>query len=169
MMVSYGIALLIIAIALYVVISIGFFNTKSVTTDCIAAPGFSCTTYTIAPNGTAIFVISQSTGGTLIINGVACSTSANSAGNGPAYGNLWVQSPSITPVFYPYGVPNSIILYSGSANTIITNCYVGPNRLASGALGNSFTGFLWLNYTFSGLPSNINNIEQVASFTTKFT
>ncbi|MCL4388471.1 MAG: hypothetical protein M1564_00070 [Candidatus Marsarchaeota archaeon] len=169
MMVSYGIALLIIAIALYVVITVGFFNTKSVTSDCIASPGFACTTYTIAPNGTAVFVISQSTGGTLTINGVACATSPNPNGNGPAYGNLGVQSPSQVPVFYPYGVPDSIVMYSGSANTIETNCYIGPDKLASGGLGDSFTGYLWLNYTFSGLPSNINNVEQVASFTTKFT
>ena len=169
MMVSYGIALLIIAIALYVVITVGFFNTKSVTSDCIASPGFSCTTYTIAPNGTAVFVISQSTGGTLTINGVACATSPNATGNGPAYGNLGIQSPSVVPVFYPYGAPDSIVMYSGSANTIETNCYIGPDKLASGGLGDSFTGYLWLNYTFSGLPSNINNVQQVASFTTKFT
>ncbi len=169
MMVSYGIALLIIAIALYVVVTIGFPSTKSVTSDCIASPGFSCTTYTIAPNGTAIFVISQSTGGTLTINGVACASAPNATGNGPAYGNLGIQSPSEVPVFYPYGVPNSIVMYSGSANTLETNCYIGPDKLASGGLGDSFTGYLWLNYTFSGLPNNINNVQQVASFTTKFT
>ena len=58
-MVSYGVALLIIGIALYVVISTGVLNPHAAPSSCTPTPGFICDSYAINTSGVFIIKISQ--------------------------------------------------------------------------------------------------------------
>ncbi len=73
------------------------------------------------------------------------------------------------PAFYPTNqLQNGLIVYSSNQTRLSVNCYNGGS-LARGALGNSFTGFIWIKYTINSLPSTYNNIQQVISVSTHYT
>ncbi len=166
---SYGVAILIIAIAIYVVTQLGAFNPNIVPVSCTPSPGFACIAYAVNTSGTLIITISQATGGTMSIVGAACSSSVNATGNKPAYGNIGVLPWSSAPSYYPLGVASNVITsYSGGAILIEAKCYDGAG-VASGNLGNVFTGYIWLNYTISDLPSSIYHVVNIATFTAKYT
>ncbi|MCL5442493.1 MAG: hypothetical protein M1603_02305 [Candidatus Marsarchaeota archaeon] len=168
-MLSYGVAILIIAIAIYVVAQLGAFNPSIAPVSCTPSPGFACISYAIDTDGTLIATISQATGGTMTIVGAACSSSVNATGNKPEYGNIGVLGWSSAPSYYPAGISSGAITsYSGGSFLIEVRCYNGAG-IASGNLGNVFTGYLWLNYTFSGLPSSIYHVNNIATFTAKYT
>ena len=42
MLIAYGVAILIVSIALYVVLQLGIFNTRLAPTYCNPAPSFAC-------------------------------------------------------------------------------------------------------------------------------
>ncbi|MGD0510456.1 MAG: hypothetical protein ABSA33_01315 [Candidatus Micrarchaeaceae archaeon] len=165
MLVAYGIAILITSIAIYVILQLGVFNTRLAPTYCNAAPSFSCAGYAIATNGLLTMVFSQSTGATLNVTGVACSTQPSNNATAPRFGNIGVTPSS---AYYASGQWNSIIVYSSNNTRISMYCY-GPSGFANGQLGNGFTGYVWINYTVSSLPSNYHNIQQMASVSAKYT
>lgn len=177
-MVAYGIALLVIAIALAVVVQLGLFNLRLAPTTCNPAPGFQCTAATMNTLGVLTITFSQATGGTLTINAAGCSSNANATRDFPAYGNVnlltYTKGPQYYPGIIPFNTPfnsppaNSISLSSSASGIITVYCYTKFGK-ATSQLGNSFTGFLWLNYTISSLPSTLNNVQEVASFTAKYT
>lgn len=168
-MLSYGVAILIIAIAIYVVAQLGAFNPNIAPVSCTPSPGFACISYAINTNGTLIATISQATGGTMSIAGAACSSSVNATGNKPEYGNIGVLGWASAPSYYPAGIASSSITsYSGGSFLVEAKCYNGAG-IAVGNLGNVFTGYLWLNYTFSDLPSSVHHVTDIATFTAKYT
>ncbi|MDE1868712.1 MAG: hypothetical protein KGH60_01980 [Candidatus Micrarchaeota archaeon] len=177
-MVAYGIALLVIAIALSVVVQLGLFNVRLAPTTCNPAPGFQCTAATMNTMGVLTIAFSQATGGTLTINGAGCSSAANATRDYPAYGNVnllpYTKAPQYYPAIVPFNTPfnsppaNSISLSSSGSGLITVYCYTHFGK-ATSQLGNSFSGILWLNYTISDLPSNLNNVQEMASFTAKYT
>ncbi len=69
MLISYGVAILVISIALYVVLQLGIFNSRLAPTYCNAAPSFICAGVGLATNGNITVIFSQATGGTLNITG----------------------------------------------------------------------------------------------------
>jgi hypothetical protein len=155
---SYGIALVIVTIAIAVIYKTSILSPSLVTSSCSPIPGFSCDAYAInAITGVLTVTLSQATGGPININGAACSSLGSSSGSGPQFGNLGVTGNTL---YYPGGVaPSSNTVYSDSGATLQLNCYSSAG-LASGPVGNSFIGYLWLNYT---VPSYGNTIQQVAS------
>lgn len=165
MLVAYGIAILIVSIALYVVLQLGVFNTRLAPTYCNSAPDFACASYSINTAGALTVVFSQSTGATMNVTGAACSTQPSTNSSEPKYGNIAVVP---SGQFYPSGQWNSIIVYSSNNTRISVNCY-GPSGLAKGQLGNGFTGFVWINYTVSSLPANYHSLQQMASISAKYT
>lgn len=165
--ISYGIVLFAIAMALAIVVSLGLFNIPLAPTACTPAPAFTCISYNLNQSGGFSILLSQSTGATINVTGIACSSAANTIGYGPAYGNTAVLPYLRAPQYYP---SNMLVMgksiYSDGTAYLVVNCY-GPSGLAAGRVGNTFTGFIWLNYTYAGLKPN--NIEQAAALTLKYT
>lgn len=169
-MTSYGIALLLIAIAVFVVLQLGVFNYSTASQYCYPVPGFTCSAYSINTTGDLTLVMSQSTGGTVNVNGAACSTSPNTMTTGPISGNLNVLSYNYAPSFYPNNaLASALALNPGQKGEIYLNCYNSGGNLAKGQIGSTFLGYVWLNYSYSNLPSNYINIQRVFSLTIKYT
>ncbi|MGI0100872.1 MAG: hypothetical protein ACREBH_04120 [Candidatus Micrarchaeaceae archaeon] len=171
LLIAYGVAILIISVAMYVVLQLGIFNTRIAPTYCNAAPSFICSTAAMAPNGTLTILFSQATSGTMNVIGISCSNQPNTTSLGPEYGNWKMLPYDDAPSFYPTNqLQNGLTVYSSNQTRIYTYCYDGPNNnLATGALGNEFTGYVWINYTISTLPSNYYNVQQLISFSAKYT
>jgi hypothetical protein len=167
-MLSYGLALIIIVIAIAVIYKVSVLNAAILPSTCTPNAGFSCSQFSINTTGAVSIAISQATGGPITIHGIACSTSANTTGTKPESGNIHVVANS---AFYPYNsYPNNalvtgITMYSGSTTVLTAYCYSGPG-IATGSLGSSFLGYLWINYTLQGYGTIIS---QAATFSTKYT
>ena len=163
-MVSYGMALIIIFIAVAVIYKVTFLSPALATATCTPSAGFACEAFILNRSGILTLQLSQATGGTITINGVACSSQVNNTGNKPAYGNIKVSN--IATYYFGTNSPGSgTNLYSGSSNVMILYCYNGAGR-ATGSLGNGYTGFIWLNYT---IPGYGNLTQEVAQLNVKYT
>lgn len=169
-MVSYGFAILVIAIAVYVVLQLGVYQPGLTPQSCTAEPGFACVSYALFRNGTLDVELAQAQGGTINITGAACASSPNVAGDGPAFGNVNVfRYNSITQQYYPdASMANGIIAYSDTRFTVKTYCY-GSGGVAGPSYGSMFNGYLWLNYTNAALPSGMHSTVMVAQLTAKYT
>ena len=165
---SYGIALIIIIIAVAVIYKVGVLNPTAAPVMCLPSPGFACGLFAINRTGSLSIYLSQATGGPITVHGIACSSAINGSSNNPAFGNIYVTANS---AYYPYNaypnnaLLNGITIYSGSGYNFKANCYNNAG-IASGALGNVFTGYIWLNYTIPGYASTT---QKVASISLKYT
>lgn len=169
-MISYGIALLVLAIVIYVVASQGFLANTYQTSQCSTTSHmFNCIAYMIKANGSVYIMFQSELPGYITITGVACSTQTNSTGSGPRYGNVDVLSPySANGVQYYPSNAVTIIAYGGQKVLLRAYCYGGASAApVSGALGQPFTGYVWINYTYSQLPSSFSQTEEALSFTSR--
>ncbi len=162
-LVSYGIAIIILTIAIAVIYNLGLLNPLFTPVSCTPAPSFSCGLFYINQNGILYINISQSVGSTITVQGLSCSTAYNSVSDTPEYGNIYTSN---SASYYPTGESpnNGITFYSGSSNTFVVNCY-GPGGIVSGALGNIFFGHVWLNYT---IPQYGSVTQSIAAVTVKY-
>ncbi|MGC8670167.1 MAG: hypothetical protein ACP5TL_03385 [Candidatus Micrarchaeia archaeon] len=169
LLVSYGVAILIILAALYVLYRLGVFNPPLSPSFCTPAPSFMCDLVSINTSGAFTLKFAQATSGEINITGIACSTMANITTNGPMYGNVNLKGYEKAPYFYPTNqLKNGLIVYP-SNNTIISAYCYGPGGVARGNYGNMFNGYIWINYTYAGLPKSMHNIEQIAVISTRYT
>ncbi len=167
-LVSYGITILTVTIAIYIALQLSVFQPQAAPVYCSTAGGFTCKSLLLSQNGVLTISLVQATGSQLNIIGAACASAANSIGNRPAYGNVNVLKYSAAPAYYPDStIQNGLALYTDNATKIRVYCY-GPGGLASGKAGSSFTGYLWLNYTSTGLPSSMRSVIVAASFSGKY-
>ncbi|MEM0107096.1 MAG: hypothetical protein QXS03_02605 [Candidatus Micrarchaeaceae archaeon] len=166
-MLSYGIAIILISIALYVILSEGFFNTQLLPTQCLASSGYACSYYAISSNGILTISISQAFASMINITAVACSSTANASGNKPISGNVNLLSYKAAPQFYGSNVMQyGKIAYGGSPITIQVYCYNSNGAVATKS-SSSYSGQIWINYTYPNSPGWYN-ISEVASFTVKY-
>ncbi|VVB77214.1 Uncharacterised protein [uncultured archaeon] len=170
-MMSYGIALVIITVAVSVIYETSILIPSLTSSSCTPSPGFSCDTFALNRTGILNISLSQATGGAVVVQGVACSTQINGSGIGPKYGNfyvtgnaLWYPAVTINSVL-TNTAPNSLLLYSGSGTLLRLNCY-GAGGIAKGSPGSSFIGYIWLNYSVPGYGSTT---QQVASLSLVYT
>ncbi len=167
-LISYGIAIVIITAALYIIANLGAFNSTLAPESCTPSPSFSCVSYSLNTSGVVNIVLLQATGATITINGFACSSGINSTGNAPATGNTHVLPDSGSgAAFYPTNAIPNPSLPTSNATIISAYCYGSNGGKATGNLGNTFVGYTWLNYSYSSLPGH--TIEQVAAFSVKYT
>lgn len=168
---SYGFAILIICIAVYSVLQLGIFNYGASPQYCYSQPPFTCVAYSVNSIGAMELVLSQSSGGILTVNGIACSTIPNTTRVGPKYGNANVlPDTGASASFYPnsnLGAGN--VIYPGAQTIFYVNCYGNNHALATGLIGGTFTGYVWVRYSFSGLPSTYNTIVRATSVSVKYT
>ncbi len=169
LLISYSIAILIITIALYVVLQLGIFNPRLAPEYCNPSPAFSCDGAAITSNGILTIIFSQSTGGTMTITGIACSSAQNSLTTGPAYGNVNMLPYSAAPSYYPSNdlQNGGLVVYSGGGARVSVYCYTASG-IAKGNIGNSFSGTVWITYTLTELPSTANTVQQLATFSSKY-
>lgn len=164
-MLSYGIAFIVILIAIAVIFKTGLLNPLVIPASCSGFPGFSCSQYSInATTGILTFTFAQATGGTITINGFTCSSQKNNTGDKPQYGNIYVKS---NVIYYPANsAPANIItsLPTTTSETLKMYCYNAAGA-AKGNLGNAFFGYIWLNYTIAGYGSIT---QEIASLTAKY-
>jgi hypothetical protein len=151
---TYGWAILIIAIVLGVLYYLGIFNgAASLGTSCIAVAGYYCQNPTMNTAGQLSFTLGQSSGNPQYNIGLSCAATSNSAG-------LPYTSASANAFYYPAtnglvsttafpGYTSALQLTSGQQQAI-TNlpCFGSTGALLStSAIGATFTGSLWYNYT----------------------
>ncbi len=177
---TYGWAILIIAIVLGVLYYLGIFNgAASLGTSCTAQAGYLCQTETMASNGMLSFTVGQATGATQYNIGVACAATA--ATNGLPYlnafaGNVFYYPSTSTSTVANILPANTVTLVSGGQTTIVNlpciSSTPGSAIFNPAAVGASYTGKLWYNYTSgSGAPSASNPwlTVQFATITIKTT
>ncbi len=167
-MVSYGIAILIVAISLYIVLRVGVFSGQLAQPVCTPAPSFACGAVAIAANGLMTLSFTQAIGGQINITAVGCSTGINVTGNLPQYGNTKMQQYSVAPQYYPgTALQYGLKVYSDASALVSVYCYNGGG-MATGNLGNTYTGYVWFNYTYNNLPSDYHSVVRVMQFSTKY-
>ena len=135
---SYGIAILIVIIAIAIAYQVSIGTTNLFSSQCTATPGFACGYYSLNNNGILILGVAQATGAAITVSGVACSTQASSNGL-PSYGNLYVTG-NFNYYPYPYSPYPGVTLPSGSQKNFSLYCY-GPGGIeTSQGTGTSFCG-----------------------------
>ncbi len=165
---SYGIVIVVVAVTVALIFELGVFSPQFAPRYCNAAPSFSCAAFIMASNGTFTFLLSQSIGSSIRITAIGCSSEVNGTGVGPRYGNVQMIGASS---YYPTnGFTPGTVLFSNMPAQFSVYCYDAPgNAPASGPLSSTFIGYVWLNYTYSGLPSTYRTDQQVISFSTSYT
>lgn len=165
---SYGVVILAVSVTLLVIFSFGVFNPQFAPVYCNAAASFSCTAFAMFTNGTLTFTITQTIGTSIKITGIGCSTQVNGTGVGPEFGN--VNLIGATQYYPSGGFTSGTTLFTNTAGQFSVYCYSAPGSTpAKGALGRTILGYVWFNYTYSGLPANYPTAQQVFSFSTTYT
>ena len=145
---TYGWAILIIAVVLGALFALGVFNSTSlIGTSCVALSGYYCTNPVLIGN-TLTLTVGQATG---------TSYSGVTAYIVPS----GTTSNSITPYNSYIGTLNS-----GQTNTITISLSGLPSIGSSPSLGTAFTGQVWL--AFNAPPSS-NLYTQIATLSVKVT
>ncbi len=175
---TYGWAILIIAVVLGALFSLGIFNGSSLLgTACIAGPGYLCTGVVLGITGNLLFTFGQSTGSNMYNVGMACGASSSSAGL-PAnvLSMVLLASSGATTSVPANGVgasgPTGITLTSGQTLSVSgLQCY-GTNgqsligSATSVAIGTAFSGSLWANFTINSGAISSSNPALTVKFAT---
>jgi len=165
-MIAYSIALAIIVLIIAVIAKINILGVNITPQGCTASPDFSCGDVLYSSNGLLTLSFSQAIGSTINITAVACSSGINATNYAPQYGNIYLLGYNQAPSYYPNNMlANGIIMYSDSSAVIQVYCYNGGG-IATQNPGTTFTGFVWINYTSSGMPKGYYTVEKVIQFST---
>ena len=163
---TYGWAVLIIAVVLAALFSLGVFSSTSlVSTSCIASSGYLCQVPIFGVNGNLSFTLGQITGRPIYNIGLACAGTATTAGL-PNPSPLTTGNAAMVYIIangFPSSIPsnvanfgvgsimigNSLTLSSGQTIPITQlSCYGASGAdIVNVPFGTSFTGGIWLNYT----------------------
>ena len=164
---TYGWAILIIAVVLGALFSLGVFG-NLLGNHCVTTPGWSCASATLATSGVLKMSIGQATGSTIYLRNAACSATATSNGY-PAYG------PNVTSNTINPGVSfSATTVTNGQSFTLSVPCYSSSGQTYSSssssltpgyALGQAFTGYVWLNYSLS--PTGTSVLAQITTSLTE--
>jgi len=168
---TYGWAILIIAIVLAILFKLGVFSGASLTgTSCLGTVGWSCSSLTYSGTGLS-FTLGQSTGTTINNVIIACSSSAGSGGY-PLNGYWYNPTVTTTPANLP--LSNSLVLATLSASTTsIPNAGTTSvsglvcGGMTPGTVGQTFQGYVWVAYEPAG--STTPQITQALTVSAKET
>ncbi len=127
---TYGWAILVIAVVLGALFGLGVFNGGAVLgSGCVAQPGYLCQQPRLGANGTLFVNIGQVGQQKITITSIGCSSTASE------------------PTLFSNLRPSLIVLSSQIAQGTPFQC-----PLVSNSIGASFTGTLWIQYTTSQYP-----------------
>ncbi|MGC8538644.1 MAG: hypothetical protein ACP5MK_02130 [Candidatus Micrarchaeia archaeon] len=139
---TYGWALLIMAVVLAALFAMGIFNPSNFAgQECILPAGFSCLNYYLYQNGTAQINLQQATQSPINVTAIGCA-----------------QNTSAIVMQAPYNPPsNQIYMPIGANYTFMVKCYNSAGSLYTESPGTLFTGSLVINYTetLTGFPHTI--------------
>ena len=156
---TYGWALLVIAIVLVALFALGVFNGSSfLSTSCVASSGYICSQPVALPNGASSVMVTinfgQNTGSTAYNAVVA----------------LAPQSSALNSAGYPTTITTNSLgtLSAGSIQSI--NFLVPSTEFTStNAIGSQFSGYVWLNYSTVGPNSPSSSAVKTATIIVKVT
>jgi len=154
---TYGWAILIIALALGVLYSLGVLNPSRLKpVMCMLPAPFSCQIQTFSSStGKLTISLAQGSGSSYTINGIACVDNSLLGSNGlPTNIGYWTPASSLT--FTPNIATSGYSLASGSMVTVSgIQCYASNSGAATGLpIGSAFGGTLVINYALpSGTPA----------------
>jgi hypothetical protein len=155
---TYGWAILIIAVVLASLFSLGVFNSASLSgNSCIGGPGYVCKNPLLTTAGKITFSFGQNTGAALYNIQLACSAALTSDG-----------LPNPIAAFNSISQTGAALPASNTGNTLTNGqilvvsslpCYSSTGQaLGSMQIGGSFSGYIWVNYTSkSGAASAATN------------
>jgi len=155
---TYGWAILIIAVVLGALFSLGVFSGSSLLgTSCVASPGYLCQNPVLSTSGTLTVLIGQSTGAT-DYNAIFY-VSPQSSGVG--------TTGFPTTAYQCTSSAGTSISYLSSGQTVTISCPTTSNPSSTSLpIGTSFSGYIWLNYSStSGGPATIS--QKVATVIVK--
>ncbi len=164
---TYGWAILIIAVVLGALFSLGVFSSGALLgTSCVAGPGYLCNNIVLGTSGTLSFTLGQSTGSTFYNIALGCAAASLTTGlpnTGSTANSITLVSSTgvdtTNGMGASQGAATSTSMTSGQTLAISSlPCYgTTGTALGSSAIGTSFSGSVWLNYTLSsGVPSSSN-------------
>jgi hypothetical protein len=157
---TYGWAILIIAVVLATLFSLNVFNAgASLGIACIGTPGYSCSLPSITQNGQLTFTLGQGTGNTNYYAWFACASTANAIAtttpNNLQYGYIYANG-QIQSAYYQGGnlalgsyVNSNNIVSSGTITISGLQCYpaAGGTTGMLSPIGSSFTGSIWMVFS----------------------
>ncbi|MDE1824658.1 MAG: hypothetical protein KGI00_00070 [Candidatus Micrarchaeota archaeon] len=171
---TYGWAILVIAIVMVSLFSLGLFSGGFTPTACIAFSGYQCSTPVlthILTGGASTtvaqltFTFGQNTGSTIynvIISAAPQSSALNTAG-----------FPSTTAVWnglLPSTATNPSAITSmvtGATNAVVIN--MPTAQVATNALGTAYSGYIWINYSTTSATTAATTAVKVATVSIKVT
>jgi hypothetical protein len=152
---TYGWAILIIAVVLAVLFSLNVFNAgASLGTACIGQPGYSCSAASINQAGMLTFTLGLGTGATAYNVFFSCASSANalSASSLP-YNGINSAGTALAGAAAAPAAAGSNTIYNSAQPTIANiQCYPatgGQTTTMLTPIGTSFTGSIWMAYLTS--------------------
>jgi len=156
---TYGWAILVIAIVLVALYALGVFNGSAfLHPSCIAASGYICTNQTALPNGANNILVGFSfgqNGGSTVYNAII--------GVAP-------QASGSSPAGFPSQITQNAIggpLNAGNIQQVYLS--LPASEFSSGnAIGSQFSGYVWLNYSTSP-TGKADNAAKVATLIVKVT
>ncbi|MEM0201174.1 MAG: hypothetical protein QXD23_02100 [Candidatus Micrarchaeaceae archaeon] len=138
-LITYGWAILILAIALSALFFLGVFNSSNSTGQiCKINQGFDCIDYYMNTTGSAVFTITQTSATYINITSIGCSSDPNNQ-------HLVQYSQPSQQIYLPYGTAYSFIL----------QCYTATGK-PSLKFGDVFSGSIYINYVndVTGFPGS---------------
>lgn len=124
---TYGWAIILIAIALGVIYELGILSPSAfVSSQCILGSGFSCSGAVLASSGTLTLTLTQMLTDTINITAVGCNSNEE-----------FTNMQSVIP---------QKSLLPDENSTFSVRCY-NNNTVFTGTLGSMFSGYVMVNYT----------------------
>lgn len=165
---TYGWAIVIIAVVLTIIYSLNVFN-PTPPTACIGVPGYSCSNPLISSAGVLSFTLGLAPGAAVYNVLFSCVAPTNVNPSTITYNPIAANDMGQTAVTSPTTASayNSII---GGAGTTVSiskiQCYSsGSTPAILPSIGTSFSGAIWMAYTSAG-TGGLNYVK-IATFSAK--
>jgi hypothetical protein len=147
---TYGWAILVIMVVLAVLFYLGILNPKSMApTQCSFPAGFTCITWKLYTTGQLYLKIGQGTGKTINITGFRCTMNASFVPGQRVnftYGSATAPGPITGEITVP-SASQALISDPNTAAINFTCMQDNSNSPATGSIGDTYNGKLFLNYT----------------------
>ncbi len=163
---TYGWAILIIAVVLAALDLLGVFNGSAfIGTSCLSTPGYSCTNPIMTANSTGPNLLSfnfeQDTGITIYNVSFICAASSTSLGY-----------PNVNASNFGAQTSSNLTALSSESSVYVSglNCYSSNGNLfKNNPIGTAFSGTLWIRYNTQGFPPSNYQYAKIAKVTAKVT
>jgi len=157
---TYGWAILIIAVVLGALFQLGVFNSGALLgTSCVAGPGYLCSSPVLDTNGNMMITFGQSTGAAIYNIGMGCaSTSLSNGLPNPAASIVFLGATGAATAQTAIPTLSGALSLQNGQTTPVTNvkCFsptgsplmpAGSATGTSAPIGTTFSGAIWINYS----------------------